>query len=426
MKEVLRQVLRRMLLIAAIAAAVLQPRNGWSANPLIEALVNEATAHNPTVVAAREHYEAQTKVPIQAASLPDPEISLQQLTVGGPKPFEGYETSDFFYTGIGVTQAIPWPTKLRLRSKAAQRDAEIAQRQYEEARRDVEEKVRENSFELAFLAQRSALLKATRDQLSDLARFARDQYRLGKGQQADLLKAQLAETSMLKEIAMAREETMQRQITLKSTLGRDPDSRNLEIPELAPTVIPDRVNRDHLLELAGQNPTQVEMAEADASKSEISLQLAREDYIPDFDVGYTYQKTGPGFRDYYMLSVGAKIPLYFWRKQKPAVEQAALERESAKERLRGSKVDAAGEIDRDWISLKTQDRVISIYRDGLLPEARAAFESATASYRTGRVDFQTLLSAAIDQLNMNQEYYRALTDREIAIAHIEEIIGENL
>ena len=409
----------------AIGAAAL-PRDAWSANAQIEAIVAEAVARNPAVIAAREHYEAQGKMPIQAATLPDPEISLQQLTVGGPKPFEGYETSDFFYTGIGATQEIPWPDKLRLRSSAASRDAEIAKQQFEAARRDIAEKVRENCYELYFLGRRIALLSAGRDQLTDISRFTEEQYRLGKGQQADLIKAQLAATAVLKEIEMTRQEMAQRQITLKSILGRDADSRNIEISDLAPTVISAGTDRNLLVELAAQNPTEVRMAEADASKSEISLKLAQEDYIPDFSAGYTYQKTGPGFRDYYMLSLGAKIPLYFWRKQKPAVEQAALERKSARERLRASKLDAAGEVDREWISLKTQERVMNLYRDGLLPQARATFESAMASYRTGRVDFQTLLSAAVEQLNMNEEYFRAITDREIAIARIEQMIGETL
>lgn len=417
----------RWILTATVVVAVLtQPRDGWSANSQIDVLVAEATEHNPSVIAAREHYEAQAKVPIQVRTLPDPEVSLQQLTVGGPKPFEGYETSDFFYTGIGATQEIPWPGKLRLRSSAASRDVEIAKQQYEDARRDVEEKVRENCFELFFLGQRIALLSASRDQLSDIARFAEQQYRIGKGQQADLIKAQLASTEVLKEIEMAREEMAQRQITLKSILGRDADSRNIEMSDLTPTSIREGTTRDHLIELAGENPTAVKMAEADECKSEVSLKLAQEDYIPDFDFGYTYQETGPGFRNYYMLSIGAKVPLYFWRKQKPAVEQAALERESAKQRLRASKLEAVSEIDRDWISLKTRDRVMSLYRDGLLPQAHATFQSAIESYRTGRVDFQTLLSAAIDQLNMNEEYYRALTDREIAIARIRQIVGENL
>ncbi len=415
-----------MLALAVAIGAATLPRDGWSANSQIEAIVAEVVARNPSVIAAREHYEAQGKTPIQAATLPDPEISLQQLTVGGPKPFEGYETSDFFYTGFGATQEIPWPDKLRLRSDAASRDADIAKQQYEEARRDVAEKVRENCFELFFLRQRIALLGASRDQLSDIAHFAEDQYRLGKGQQADLIKAQLAATAVLKEIEMSRQEMAQRQITLKSILDREADTRNLEITELAPTVIASSIDRDRLIELAAQNPTQVRMAEAEANKSDLSLKLAQEDYVPDFSAGYSYQKTGPGLRDYYMLSLGAKIPLYFWRKQKPAVEQAALERESARERLRASKLDAASEVDRDWIALKTQERVMNLYREGLLPQAHATFESAMASYRTGRVDFQTLLSAAVDQLNMNEEYYRALTDREIAIARIEQVIGENL
>jgi cobalt-zinc-cadmium efflux system outer membrane protein len=424
MREVCRWVIA--VAIAVVLTTWVQPCDGWAGNSQIEAVVAEAVARNHTVVAAREHYEAQTKMPIQAATLPDPEVSLQQLTVGGPKPFEGYETSDFFYTGIGATQEIPWPGKLRLRSSAASRDADIAKQQYEEARREVTEKVRENCFELYFLAQRVALLGSSRDQLTEIARFTEDQYRLGKGQQADLIKAQLAATAVLKEMEMARQEIAQRQVTLKSILGRDPDSRNIEISDLAPTVISAQMDRNRVIEIARQNPTAVRMAEADASKSEISLKLAEEDYIPDFSAGYTYQKTGPGFRDYYMLSLGAKIPLYFWRKQKPAVEQAALERESAREKLRASKIDAVGEVDRDWISLKTQERVMSLYRDGLLPQARATFESAMTSYRTGRVDFQTLLSAAVEQLNMNEEYYRAITDREIAIARIEQMIGEDL
>src|ERR1039457_7255188 len=130
----MKEVFRWMLAIAVAIWALAQPRDGLAANSAIEAIVIEAIERNPSVVAAREHYEAQNKVPIQAGTLPDPQISLQQLPVGRPKPFEGYETSDFFYTGIGVSQEIPWPDKLRLRSSAASRGAESAQQQYEEAR----------------------------------------------------------------------------------------------------------------------------------------------------------------------------------------------------------------------------------------------------------------------------------------------------
>src|SRR5690348_5077951 len=102
----------------------------------IEALIAEAMEHGPAVLAARAHYEATLKMPQQEATLPDPELSLQQLTVGGPRPFEGYETSDFYYTGFGVMQEIPWPEKLRLRARAASHEAEAAKQEYEAARRE--------------------------------------------------------------------------------------------------------------------------------------------------------------------------------------------------------------------------------------------------------------------------------------------------
>jgi outer membrane protein, heavy metal efflux system len=409
---------------AGAAAAADSPQDVRSGSAEVEALVAEAMEHSPAVIAARAHYQATLKVPSQVATLPDPELSLQQLTVGGPKPFEGYETSDFYYTGFGASQEIPWPAKLKLRAREASHEADAAKQEYEAARRDAAEKVRENSFELFFLDRRIALLSDTRAQLSGIEQITEDQYRLGKSQQQDVIKAQLMTTSILKELEMTRQEMGERQAALKAILGRDIDSRNIAIPEIAPTTI--SLDRAQLTELAAAGATEIRAAEAMKEKSEASLKLARADYIPDFSLGYMYQKTGPGFRDYYMLTLGAKIPLYFWRKQRPAVEQAALEREAAKDRVRASRLDSASEAEREWLALKTQERIIAIYRDGLIPQARATLNSAMAAYRTGKVDFQTLLSAEIDQLNLNEEYFRAIADHEIAIARIEQLTGGRL
>jgi outer membrane protein TolC len=153
--------------------------------------------------------------------------------------------------------------------------------------------------------------------------------------------------------------------------------------------------------------------------------MARHDYWPDFDVGYMYQKTGPGFADYYMLSIGAKIPLYFWRKQTPAVEQAALEKQSAQSALRAARLATRSDLQASLVSIRTQTRIIAMYRDGLLPQSEATMNSARAAYCTGKVDFQTMLSAVTAVLELREGYLRAIADHEIAVAHVERIIGEN-
>ncbi|HVA82411.1 MAG TPA: TolC family protein, partial [Candidatus Binataceae bacterium] len=101
-------------------AAAPEPGDPDAAAPVaVDALVAEAMRASPEIAAAQSHWQATTRVPIQAATLPDPEISLQHFTVGSPQPFSGYESSNFYYTGFGFSQQIPGPGKLRLRAEQA-------------------------------------------------------------------------------------------------------------------------------------------------------------------------------------------------------------------------------------------------------------------------------------------------------------------
>ena len=109
-----------------------------AAPPTLDALIEEALKQSPMLTAARMHWQALTKVPVQVSTLPDPQVSLQHFTVGSPQPFSGYESSDFYYTGFGVSQDIPGPGKLRLQKSEAERDAEYGKHRYEAAEREVE------------------------------------------------------------------------------------------------------------------------------------------------------------------------------------------------------------------------------------------------------------------------------------------------
>lgn len=388
----------------------------------LRALVDEGLSRSPVVLAARSHWQAQTKVPIQAATLPDPQVSLQHFTAGSPQPFAGYESSDFYYTGFGVSQDIPGPGKLRLQRSEAEKDAEYARHRYEAGEREVEEKVKEIYFELFYHAKTLAILERNQDELQQIRQIAEARYRLGQGLQQDLIKAQLQTTEILKEHAMHHQEEDQEQLELKQLLGRDPDSRNIEIGEVEPTH--PQFDLSQLARLAGSGSPDLAADRAMGARSAEALKLAYRGYWPDFTVGYAYEKTGPGFRDYYMLNLGAKVPLYFWRKQTPAIEQAALEAESARERTRATQLRVSSEAESSLVAMRTAERIMSIYRDGLIPQAETSRSSAMAAYRVGKVDFQTLLTSVLDLRDLRQEYYRSVADHEIAIAKIQQVIGD--
>jgi outer membrane protein, heavy metal efflux system len=388
----------------------------------LQALVDEALSRSPVVLAARSHWQAQTKVPIQAATMPDPQVSLQHFTVGSPQPFSGYESSDFYYTGFGISQDIPGPGKLRLQKSEAERDAEYARHRYEAAEREVEEKVKENYFELFYHKKTLAILDRNQDELQQIQQIAETRYRVGQGLQQDLIKAQLQTTEILKEHAMHHQEEDQGQLALKQILGRDPDSRNIDIGEVEPTHL--QLDSSRLAQLAGSGSPELAADRAMEARGAEALKLAHQGYWPDFTVGYSYEKTGPRFRDYYTLTLGAKIPLYFWRKQTPAIEQAALEAESARAQTRATQLQVSSDAESSLVAMRTAERIMSIYRDGLIPQAETSESSAMSAYRVGKVDFQTLLSSVLDLQNLRQEYYRSLADHEVAIAKIQQVIGD--
>ncbi|MGH7779044.1 MAG: TolC family protein [Candidatus Binataceae bacterium] len=388
----------------------------------VDALVAEAMRSSPEIAAARGHYLAATRVPRQVSTLPDPEISFQHLTVGSPQPFSGYESSNFYYTGFGFSQEIPGPGKLGLRAEQARRDAETAGENAIAARRRVAEKVREDAFNLFFLTRARGLLETTQSDLSAIASATAAQYRTGTAQQQDVLKAQLAMTAILKDLEMNHDDIEAAEANLKAMLGREQDSRDIEIADVEPTEL--KLTDAQIAQAADAGSTDLKIAQTALARSENALEMARRDYWPDFEVGYMYQKTGPGFGDYYMLTVGAKIPLYFWRKQTLAVEQAALEKESARSQLRATRLETLSDLQAAMVSIRTQSRIVAMYRDGLIPQAEATMNSARAAYRTGKVDFQTMLSAVTGVLELREGYFRAIADHEIAVARVRQIIGD--
>jgi cobalt-zinc-cadmium efflux system outer membrane protein len=91
-------------------------------------LLDGLMQNNPEIQAARSRFEAATKRPSQAGTLPEPTASYTNLGVG--HPFSRLNGSDFAYQAFGVSQDFPFPGKLALASEEARREAESEQQNY--------------------------------------------------------------------------------------------------------------------------------------------------------------------------------------------------------------------------------------------------------------------------------------------------------
>lgn len=390
----------------------------------LASLVEEAQQHNPEILSARRSWQASAQVPSQVSTLPDPEVTVQEFSVGSPKPFAGYTTSDFAYIGVGVSQELPYPGKLRLRGEMAQREADQQRDKFDGIRLRVIEQLKAAYFHLAYLQKVLAILQRDDKLLEEVQKVAEARYRTGQGNQQDVFKAQLQRTKLLREIALHHQDVGTVQAQLKQILNRVPDAPDVAAGELTLTGI--SYTSDELLaRVRGQNPEVAARQEA-VNHQSLQVELAHKDFLPDFNVQYMWQHTGPDFRDYYMLTAGARIPIHRIRKQKPEVFQAVEELNSSRHAYEAQVQQTYFEVKDRMLAIDTSAQLLKIYRDGLIPQATAAFQSGLSAYESNREDFESLLSSFLDVLKFDEEYWKTLADHETALAQLERLTGLEL
>jgi outer membrane protein, heavy metal efflux system len=417
-------VLFSVVLVGASFGQEPMPQHAQAATPLAD-ILQEAELNNPQIQAARQGWKAARQVPTQVSTLPDPQFQLQQVNVGSPRPFAGYTNSDFAYVGLGVSQDLPYPGKLRLKGEIAKRDADVSQQQFESVRRSVLAGVKTAYFQLAYLSKTLGILESDGELLEQTEKAADARYRSGMGTQQDLLRAQLEQTKLLREITMHHLEAAKVQAQLKELLDRSQSSPDIESADISETALP--YTYDELLAATkAQNP-EIAGAEKMIEKQKLQVDLAHKDFYPDFNVQSMWQRTDPAqFRAYYMFSVGVRLPIYRGRKQRPELAQAEAELSRSHSELEVQSQEAASELKVQYETAQKTAELLKIYKEGLLPQARAGFQAGIAAYQNNRQDFQSLLSSFLDVLHLDEEYWQNTAERETALARLEQLTGLSL
>jgi cobalt-zinc-cadmium efflux system outer membrane protein len=385
-------------------------------------LLQEAEKNNPQIETARQSWQATKQVPTQVSTLPDPQFQIQQFSVGSPRSFAGYTNSNFAYIGLGVSQDIPYPGKLRLRGEIAKREADVSQQQVESVRRSVLADVKAVYFQLAYLAKTLTILESDGELLKQVEQAADARYRSGMGTQQDVLQAQLQNTKLVREIAMHHLEVGKLEAQLKQLLSRPQDSPDIEPADLTETPLPQTYD-EPLAAAKAQNP-ELAAAQKMIDKQSLQVDLARKDFYPDFNVQYMWQRTDPTqFRSYYMLTFGVRVPIYRGRKQRPELAQAQAEQLRARSEFEAQSQQLASALRAQCVIAQQTVELLKIHQEGLSPQSRSEFQAGLAAYQSNKQNFQAVLSAFLDVLQLDENYWQNLAEYETAIARLEQMTG---
>src|SRR5574341_1353488 len=152
-----------LLLLAAAPAAAQQPPSTPPDDAVLARLIEESVAARPELREARERARAERARIPQAATLPDPVVTLGLQNDGFCELMIGKMESSYYQ--VMLSQGLPWPGKLWLRGDAAQleaiwqKSAGVARARYE-AGEGAQSDVLRAQLELNRLKQRRWALQA--------------------------------------------------------------------------------------------------------------------------------------------------------------------------------------------------------------------------------------------------------------------------
>ena len=385
----------------------------------LQPLIDEALKNSPEVIASEARADAaRFRIP-QAKSLPDPMFMVGYQNEG----FDRYSYGETLMSAwmFSASQLFPFPGKLGLREEFASKDAETFGDLHVSTRLRVSAKVKELYYDLLLAYKDLELVRAKTALFSQIEDAALARYSSGKGSQQEVLMAQAEKYMLLEKEEMFRQKIQSTEAMLNTTVGRDvnaPLGRPVE-----PAYRPYEESMDRLLMIAYERSPEIKAKERMVAASRVKVLLAKKEYYPDFTVSAEYDKKGGPFMDMWALRTSVNIPLYYKTKQRQGVFEAEALQVGAKNDLEATKLLIASGIRDNYSMVRTAEKLMNLYKNGLIPKTYQDFDSALSGYVTGRVDALTVISRLKALLEYETLYWGQFSEREKAIARIEAVAG---
>ncbi|MEK6528159.1 MAG: TolC family protein, partial [Nitrospirota bacterium] len=182
---------------------------------------------------------------------------------------------------------------------------------------------------------------------------------------------------------------------------------------------------DALLKIATDNSPEIKSREKMLASADAKVRMAKKEYFPDFTITGSIMKKKEPFEDMWSLTTSINIPIFFRSKQKAAVREAdALMLEAGNE-LTATKLMVSSAVRDNYSMVKTAERLIELYKNGLIPKTYQDFESALSGYSTGKVESSAVINRLKSVLDFEILYWEQFIQRENAIARLEAITTVN-
>ena len=419
MRAIKATVAAALLLVAAIRVDAATSEPGLTADELVEMAIEA----NPQIKSAKARWESAEHSIKQNYAPADPVLSFANVD----SATNGF--TDASLHALQVTQALQFPGKALLQADSARRTAEVARLTYAAALRDLRAQT-ETAFYQDLLDD--ALADVTAERVANLKRVlqvTQVAYSASQVTQTDFISAEFDLAAAQQQEDQSRVAEQNDRAQLNQLLYRPPDEplpldRRLMLKPIETPL-------DTLAERAIEVRQEVASAALAERNSATALQLARLEYVPDYQVGYFFDNylinsgaPSPARTQDHSVTIGFNLPIFFWLHQREDVTRAGYDQEAARYDLGSIKSQTAAAVTMLYRSARLAYRTAMLYRNTLIPLAHQDFEVALVAYSSGKVDFTTLTASLLRNYDAQNAYLQGANQFLAGKVALEQAIGE--
>jgi outer membrane protein TolC len=403
-------VLRKVILIitAVLIFSVSGIAQAIPDDPILNDLIQTALEKNPYLKAVEEGAASAEYLVSPAGSLPDPMVSIG---LSGPA-HDSWVSEPMAMPNVtlGISQKFPFPGKLGAGKNAVGFKAKSQKEAYWNASALT---VDEN---LAFIGE--------------LESVARERYKVGKGVQADVLRAQKYQTR-LEDRKLMIIQMIGSTISTLQQLSGDYNLGELRasLPEVSS--LPE-LNRSDLIDLLVNNNPDLKKSELQIEMNNQLKRKASLGYWPDITLGATYgirweNEMFPMFsNDMLTIRAGFNLPLWAAWKQKN-IKSSATAKLKSSEYARDNMLNKLNTmLDKNILAYERNKAKFELYKNSLIPQSTATLKSTRAAYEVGDLEFLAVITSQIELFETELELQRSLADALIALSNIEALTAETV
>lgn len=429
--------------------ALLISASAWNSLPVSAQSIEQASnASSPRLItlpqlievalnhdAQRQQFYAQAQATremgIASATLMDPKLKMG--VTGLPVDNFALDQDPMTNLSIGLMQQFERGNTLDLQQEKASQQADGIELQIAVREREVINSLTQLWLELGYQQQAERLLLENQKLMKELESVIRTNYSIGKNEAQDLLNAQLL-VSQLDEKRQANQQVQQRILSqLSEWLGSEwllnsavfQATNQLDWQALEQQI--NTASSHQYFSLLAQHPM-VKIAETNITVNQTQVKLAEQAYAPQFgiEVMYAYRQAdnmkGEPASDLVSAYLTMDIPLFTGNRQDRSHAAAQYQVGAAQSQKDLLLMQMNAKVNALLVDKTSLEQRLTHYQT-MLKQARSRTHAVERGYQNNTAQFNDVISATRDELALELEQQRLLTDLNQTNSQLATLLG---